>query len=372
MFAEPRPAQRLGGAFLTETDRSQETGEDHRDRLFVQVLLTLAVNILALILIFYLLLPLSEEGRELGGVLLHGVFALIVTIRLIFWKFGNRDFCANLLLITLTCLLLGASFVLGGVLSPTMIFMCAIPVLAATMMQPRWAYFWTAVTVAAWLLMVVLETNGAEITRITRAQNVGIVQVISLMGTLLVVMGVLASYVSSNIKLRGAMLVNTERLDYLASHDPLTSIPNRRAFFEEAQQCLLRSARQDKPFALLVIDLNEFKNINDELGHSVGDAVLVDFSQRLRDGFRETDVVGRLGGDEFGVLLQTVDDPQGVELAIQRFFEQHVKPLEADGKPVDYHCAIGSALYPEQGENLLLLYETADAAMYEAKRESAA
>ena len=148
--------------------------------------------------------------------LLHGGFALIVCIRLIFWKFGNRDFCANLLLMTLTCLLLGASFVLGGVLSPTMIFMCAIPVLAATMMQPRWAYFWTAVTVAAWLLMVVLETNGAEITRITRAQNVGIVQVISLMGTLLVVMGVLASYVSSNIKLRGAMLVNTERLDYLA------------------------------------------------------------------------------------------------------------------------------------------------------------
>ena len=100
-----------------------------------------------------------------------------------------------------------------------------------------------------------------------------------------------------------------------------------------------------------------------------GDAVLVDFANRLKHGFRETDFVGRLGGDEFGVLLQTVSDQQGVEDAILRFLSLPGGTVSTEGRKVDYHCAIGSALYPSQGIDLLQLYENADAAMYSAKRD---
>ena len=144
--------------------------------------------------------------------------------------------------------------------------------------------------------------------------NVESIHVLALLGTAFMIMSMLGSYVASNGRLRQAMELKNERLDYLASHDPLTSIPNRRALFERAQECLLRGHRSGKPFALLVIDLNDFKQINDTLGHSAGDAVLQHFANRLKEGFRETDFVARLGGDEFGVVLEPVETYSSVQL----------------------------------------------------------
>ena len=125
--------------------------------LFLQVLVSLAANILALIAVFYFLLPLSEPGRASGGILLWSVLGITVCITAIFLKFGGRTVCVNLLLLVLGGILFGASFILGGVMSPTMIFLLAVPVLAGTLMHSRWAFFWTAMTVAAWLLILVLE-----------------------------------------------------------------------------------------------------------------------------------------------------------------------------------------------------------------------
>lgn len=344
-----------------------ESTEEHRDRLFLQVLLSLLVNILALLGIFYFLIPLSDQGRTTGGLLLWGVLAVTLGITALFLKFGLRNVCATILLATLGGVLFGASFVLGGVMSPTMIFMLAIPVLAATLMHSRAAFVWTALTVAAWLAILLMESNGVAIQRVTREENVGIVQVISLLGTVLVVMAVLGSYVAANSRLRSAMMEKNLRLDYLASHDPLTGIPNRRAFFEQAQQCLGRANRTGKLFALVVIDLNDFKQINDGLGHKTGDAVLQHFADRLNSGFRDTDFVGRLGGDEFGVILEPVDSADSVVEALQRFHAGFEGQLDVDGAIVRYAYATGVSVYPEQGDNIVDLYESADASMYHSK-----
>lgn len=365
-YALQRPSERLQSVLPSAYNPAGESAEDHRDRLFLQILLSLLVNILALIGIFYFLLPLSEQGRDTGGMLLWAVFGVTVCITGVFLKLGARVICANLLLATLGAVLFGASFVLGGVMSPTMIFLVAIPVLAATLMHSRWAFFWTALTVAAWLGILVLENNGVEMSRVTRDANVGTVQVISLLGTVLVVMAVLGSYVAANGRLRNAMVEKTMRLDYLASTDPLTSIANRRAFFEHAQQCLQRATRTGKPFSLVVIDLNDFKQINDNLGHKVGDAVLQHFAQHLSTAFRDTDFVGRLGGDEFGVVLEHMDNTESVSLALQRFQASSAE-LEVDGHTVRYGCAIGTSTYPEHGDNIVDLYEAADTAMYQSK-----
>lgn len=368
-YSGVRPAERLSSALSVSYDPVGESSEDHRDRLFLQVLLSLTVNILALLVVFYFLLPLSESGRVSGGLLLWTVLGITVGIMAIFLKFGGRVVCVNLLLLVLSGVLFGASFILGGVMSPTMIFLLAVPVLAGTLMHSRWAYLWTSITVAAWLLILVLESNGVEMSRVTRETNVGIVQVLSLLGTALVVMAVLGSYVSATNRLRTVMEQKNERLDYLASYDSLTSIPNRRTFFEHAQRCLQRAARSKNSFALLVIDLNDFKQINDGLGHKVGDAVLLHFAQRLSGGFRDTDSVGRLGGDEFAVLLEPAESLAGVEDVIRRFRMSESNEIEVDGKSVQYDFAVGVAIYPDNGASILDLYEAADAAMYCSKKE---
>ncbi|MBP6699985.1 MAG: GGDEF domain-containing protein [Halioglobus sp.] len=363
-----QPSNRLGSLLSVSYDPADESGDDHKDRLFLQVLLSLAVNILALAAVFYILLPLSDSGREKGGLLLWTVLGITAVITAVFLKFGRRVICVNLLLLMLGGVLSGASFFLGGVLSPTMIFLLALPVLAATLLHSRWAFFWTAVTIAAWLLILVLEYSGVEMTRVTRTENLGIVQVISLLGTVLVIMAVLGSYVAANARLRVAMQEKNDRLNYLASHDSLTSIPNRRTFFEQAQHCLQRSKRSKNPFALLVIDLNNFKQINDQLGHKAGDAVLLHLGNRLRAGFRDTDFIGRLGGDEFGVLLEPADTEHGVGEVMQRFNAIGAGEFEVDGQSVSYHFAVGTALYPRDGATVLQLYEAADAAMYQSKK----
>jgi diguanylate cyclase (GGDEF)-like protein len=368
-YSGSRSVDRLTSALSVRHDPLGESSEEHRDRLFLQVLVSLAANILALIVVFYFLLPLSESGRASGGILLWSVLGITIGITAIFLKFGGRTVCVNLLLLVLGGVLFGASFILGGVMSPTMIFLLAVPVLAGTLMHSRWAFFWTAMTVAAWLLILVLERNGVEMSRITLDANVGIVQVISLLGTVLVVMAVLGSYVAATGRLRVVMKQKNQRLDYLASHDPLTAIPNRRTFFEQTQRCLQRALRSKKSFALLVIDLNDFKQINDSLGHKVGDAVLLDFAQRLNGGFRETDFIGRLGGDEFGVLLEPAQSTSVVEELMQRFRSSASSVSEVDGKSVQYGFAVGIAIYPGNGSTVLELYEAADAAMYRSKKE---
>lgn len=367
-FAVKSTSQRLQNILPFGYDPAAETGEDHKNRLFLQILLGLAVNIVALIGVFYFLIPLSDEGRVTGGVLLWGGLAITAAITALFLKFGSRVFCVNLLLLTFTGLLLGSSFILGGVMSPTMIFLLVIPVLARTLLNSGWAFCWTAATVAAWLLIFILESKGVEMARITRESNVAVVQLVSLLGTVLVAMAVLGSYVAATGRLREEMEKKTVRLDYLARYDSLTSVPNRRAFFEHAEKCLQRSSRSGKPFALLVMDLNDFKQINDRLGHKVGDAVLQHFAQRLNRGFRGTDFIGRLGGDEFGVVLEPVENRASVDIVVQRFLDATENTVTVGDAEVCYTCAIGISLYREQGDSIVDLYEAADEAMYRSKR----
>jgi diguanylate cyclase (GGDEF)-like protein len=366
------PLMRVRVLLRAGQDPLEESGDTARDRLFLQVLLVLAVNIMALAAIVYLLLPLSEQGRATSGALLWGVGGITACIAALFITTNWRVLCANLLLLGFSSILIYATFFLGGVMSPTMIFLMVMPVLAVTLMGTRWAYVWTALKVGAWLVILVLESTGVQMARITLEGNVGMAHAIALLGTALVVMSVLRSYDTSNRRLRRTMEEKAERLDFLASHDPLTGIPNRRAFFDQAHKSLRAAARTRRPFALLVIDLNDFKQINDRHGHKVGDAVLKHFARRLRAGFRETDFIARLGGDEFAIILEPVSTVEGVERVLERFAAMGDNEVDVEGTTVPYRYAVGSALYPDQGRDIVGLFEWADSAMYHTKRAAPA
>jgi diguanylate cyclase (GGDEF)-like protein len=132
-------------------------------------------------------------------------------------------------------------------------------------------------------------------------------------------------------------------LSLLARHDSLTGLPNRRHFDEEFAITVARQRRSKRPIALLYIDVDHFKEINDGLGHAVGDDVLREFAQRLKASLRATDFVARLGGDEFAVLLEEVDTPEIARLVAQKLMSAIQRDVAADGHELHVTASIGIA-----------------------------
>jgi diguanylate cyclase (GGDEF)-like protein/PAS domain S-box-containing protein len=161
-----------------------------------------------------------------------------------------------------------------------------------------------------------------------------------------------------------------EKLTYLAQYDLLTGLPNRALLLDRLEQALIRARRQAVLVGILLIDLDRFKEINDSLGHSAGDAVLKEVARRVRGALRDTDSVARLGGDEFCIVIEGAESRSHVSVAaakIRRLFEEPV--LTAENKEIFIELSIGSAVYPEDGETMEDLLKNADIAMYEAKRD---
>jgi diguanylate cyclase (GGDEF)-like protein len=157
------------------------------------------------------------------------------------------------------------------------------------------------------------------------------------------------------------------RRQHEATHDVLTDLPNRRQFFEHASLAHAHAVRSGRSFAVAVLDLDGFKEINDRLGHQIGDLVLQEVALRLRLARRGTDVAARLGGDEFAILLIDVDGIDGAFTAVQRMHDVLAQPCVVGGFPIKIDGSIGIAVYPDHGSNIELLLQHADEAMYDAK-----
>jgi diguanylate cyclase (GGDEF)-like protein/PAS domain S-box-containing protein len=167
-----------------------------------------------------------------------------------------------------------------------------------------------------------------------------------------------------------AALVSQAQLnEYQALHDALTGLANRTLFRENVDHAIKAGCRNDCGAAVLVMDLDGFKEINDTLGHPAGDELLVQVGQRLHAALRDADTVARLGGDEFGVLLPDVRRPDEVVLAVERLQATIEHPIELQGLSLSLEASIGIALYPEDGTNVETLLRCADGAMYQAKEE---
>lgn len=170
------------------------------------------------------------------------------------------------------------------------------------------------------------------------------------------------------------MVDNTERkrvearVQYLALHDSLTGLANRVLFFDRLNGAIAAARRKEGAFALLYLDLDDFKPINDTFGHEAGDLALRSVAERLRDCVRESDTVARLGGDEFILLVNdTVDEAAAVTVA-EKAIAALTRPLPIDGCRHSIGASIGIVLYPRHGEDADSLMRRADAAMYDAKR----
>ena len=156
-----------------------------------------------------------------------------------------------------------------------------------------------------------------------------------------------------------------------ANYDPLTNLPNRRLFYDRLGQAIKMAHRTKFPVALLFIDLDHFKEINDGLGHANGDALLMDVAQRISGCVREADTVSRLGGDEFTVILPEIGDEDQVRRIAQKIVQEIARPFFFLDDKTGYHisASVGIAIYPDDATTLEGLQKCADKAMYSAKAE---
>ena len=158
------------------------------------------------------------------------------------------------------------------------------------------------------------------------------------------------------------------RLAHLAQYDALTGLPNRVLLFDRAQQALARAARERSTLALMYLDLDGFKDINDSLGHDAGDAVLVQFAERMSGALRSSDTLSRQGGDEFVVLAPQLAGRAAAEVLATKLVALAGEPFRVGGHLLKVTTSLGVAMFPQDGDSFDLLARRADAAMYSAKR----
>jgi diguanylate cyclase (GGDEF)-like protein len=259
----------------------------------------------------------------------------------------------------LTLVLVGGGLAMfGGLLRPYPLIFLALPLLLwpAFRLGPREAA--TAALVLAGIALVGTLQGHGPFAR--DSPNESLLQLQSFMGVNAVTAVAVAAVVQERKRLEA-------KLAHLADHDSLTDVFTRRRFQEELAQQLAHSQRYGTPGAVLFVDLDNFKSVNDRLGHGVGDKVLARVATLLRERLRDSDFLGRLGGDEFAVLLPRADGAQAQAVAAHLLRTIASGRTEVDGTAIGIAASIGIALIPEHGETVEELLAHADAAMFQAK-----
>ncbi len=173
--------------------------------------------------------------------------------------------------------------------------------------------------------------------------------------------------ISERVKAEETLRQNEVRLNYLAYHDTLTDLPNRALFQDRLEHALARARRFGSQLALLVIDLDRFKNFNDSLGHDIGDQVLWKVACQLRNGLREVDTLARIGGDEFVVVQENVASQADVATVAKKVLSLLTQPISLRDRQLFLTASIGVSLFPHNGEDASSLLRKADRAMYQSK-----
>jgi diguanylate cyclase (GGDEF)-like protein/PAS domain S-box-containing protein len=159
-----------------------------------------------------------------------------------------------------------------------------------------------------------------------------------------------------------------QRIEHLALHDPLTGLPNRLLFFDRIHQVIAEAKRDRNIFALLYIDMDDFKPINDTYGHNAGDRLLREVSKRLTSSMRESDPIARIGGDEFIGICRTITTPEEAELVARKIIANQAEPFDLKGHSCSIGVSIGISIYPLDGDDAGTLLNRADEAMYRVKK----
>ncbi|WP_334157738.1 GGDEF domain-containing protein [Oryzomicrobium sp.] len=262
-------------------------------------------------------------------------------------------------------------FVILGLSQPIQTVLAESRLLGQTTWQLVLAFSLLAVAVAALVSRAVLRPLNMLVAAAQRFSREHVMGELPLarrdeFGTLARSFGEMQTQIGAHL---AELYESRSRLDHLARHDPLTGLPNRRFFTDRLEHAVATARRKGGTLAVLFIDLDCFKEINDSLGHGVGDEVLRETARLLCASVRETDTVARLGGDEFVILFDTVADPRDVALVAEKLLQRFQLPLQVADRSLVVQASMGISRYPEDGADAASLLHSADIAMYRAKHQ---
>lgn len=286
-------------------------------------------------------------------------------------RIGHMQRAAITLLFTLVTVVSGLVFLSQGIHDEAVLAYPALLVFASMFVSRRVLIALLVVIVLALVGVVEADLAGWHHTTIQPSNRGQLLNVV----TILTVTAYFVWLMSSDLKhaLRRLkadnerILESSARIEVLAHHDSLTNLPNRVLANDRLAQLLASAKRSGSMAAVLYLDIDNFKTVNDSMGHGVGDQLLCQVADRLRGAVRESDTVSRQGGDEFLILLGQVDNEEAAAVAAQKIMDQLSAPMTLQSFEVFVTCSLGIALHPKDGPDADTLLKNADMAMYRAK-----
>lgn len=256
----------------------------------------------------------------------------------------------------------------GGILlSPYLPLVLVVPIFLFLMAGRKYGMYWSLVVAGCVGLLFMLETAGVNFPQAISGDLLATSRFTTWLMTLVLLVIGLVSYEMNFERLTDEISAERTHFAYAAMHDSLTGLSNRTLFYARAREAVQYALSHDHKAALIFIDLNDFKQVNDGLGHEAGDTVLNTIADRLQACVRSVDTVARLGGDEFALVLYAVTDTAMVNMVVEKLSSVLNEPLVVGDNILRTSGSFGVAISPDQGTEVEHLLRVADQAMYGAK-----
>lgn len=317
-----------------------------------------------------LMTNLSSQAK-IAGIAVVAVPAVLYCIALAVFRWQHSYLLAgNLAVAAVYIAVLSGVLLTGGYgESPIMPLWIVVPVFVFPLAGPRSGMVWAIVIFLTMIGLLVSSVTGFKSWQLADPETLAVIKRALPVVLCFMVVSALIIYERVNEKLHKWLEEERQRFAFKASHDSLTDLPNREEFYVRLEAALHESSQKRLQMALVYIDLDGFKPVNDVHGHYVGDKVLKVTAQRLREVLRHTDVAARIGGDEFALILHGVKKRSDIDLALNKLLHTLSIPIDVEGREVKVHASAGIAIFPQDGSDMLALCRLADAAMYVAKIE---
>ncbi|MCB1616513.1 MAG: GGDEF domain-containing protein [Pseudomonadales bacterium] len=316
-------------------------------------------------------LHLPEQNQILAVGMVAGCLIGYGTSFTVFKLTQNYRIASNLLVFTLALINFVAINITGGFYeSPILQLFLLIPVTGFLLCGLGNGLFWLAITVLLTTLSYYMANFGIGARQLIVNPDDKKLLFTSMHFVLLIMVGGgLIIYELINESLKRKLNDERNRFQHRASHDSLTGLPNRFEFFRRLNQAAIACEDRNQKLAIVYIDLDGFKPVNDELGHAAGDELLCVIASRLKASLRLTDTSARIGGDEFALLLPGIKVPEDTEIIINKVLTAIKQPITIDDEEVIVHGSAGIAIFPDHSFDTDRLCRFADLAMYKAKEK---
>jgi len=293
---------------------------------------------------------------------------------LLAWWYTRRnavDRAAKLMLATLTLSMISLVYQHQGLRDEALCAFPAIMVFAGMFASRRAFFTMLSVIVAALCIITLANLQGWHVNQVPPVSLNSLFNVVAILMVTAFFVWLMAGDLRSALARLEAenerIRESHARIDTLAHHDALTGLPNRLLARDRFEQMIAHARRSHTSAALLYLDLDDFKSVNDSLGHAAGDLLLCDVADRLTHAVRSTDTVSRQGGDEFLIVMGDLVDDQAAAATASKIIDQLARPFYINGLELSATCSLGIALFPEDGDDFDALLKSADMAMYRAK-----